>query len=271
VIPKNWLTPGASTQAAAHATQTLSVLERAIPIVRALAAGTCTLLLSTHSFAESHSVRLEKCEEKLPRIESLYLAHSFWKADWGRRTVTPLEVYRSVGALEPSAISPISLYTYYPSSRGRWDSNVSKADKRRRWIDILAFPIIENSRLPTDAEIARQRALYEPTVGRVPTRVVWGLQELKVRREMGSGAFYQPRNRSEMVNGVPTFYCTTTTDDLERQSTCIGRLIVEPDIYVMYTFLQTLLPCWGNLEESVRRVVILNFNVDRAVSTKKKP
>ena len=152
--------------------------------------------------------------------------------------------------------------TYYPSFKGRWDNTVAPNERGKQWIFITAFPSPKLSNIPADDELSKIKKLYAESSSVELRDTGWGLAEQTVPRSAGKGAFYQPSDRREMIHGVPTIFCNETLASSDH-GTCIGRAVVSPDIYVMFSYSQKLLPCWAQVEEGVRRVVAFNMTIPR--------
>jgi hypothetical protein len=133
-------------------------------------------------------------------------------------------------------------------------------ERNERSIDILAFPVVDPRNIPAEDTLPSRRQAYS-SADKSQTRVLpWGLTELKARRLGGVMAFFHPVRRQTMPHAIPTYDCDNASDSAEK-GFCSGRMLVDPDAYVVYTFPQRLLPCWSQLEEGVRRVVELNLSV----------
>jgi len=212
-----------------------------------------------------------KCELRLPNIEAYYTdrsAHRFER--WGSRIVTPIEDYRAIGPLDRKADSPIWLRTYYPSFKGSADKSVPKNERGTQWIEISISPIPESGKLPMTSDLPKIKEYLAITDTTKRIRLPWKLEEMVIPRTVVSGAFYQSVDRQTMVNQMPTIYCNAPSTSNEH-GTCVSQETLKPDVYIVFSYNQKLLPCWAQVEEGVRRVVDLNLNVERKSTSNERP
>jgi hypothetical protein len=222
--------------------------------------------------AEAETIRFAVCNAQLPLPDHLYSGTHFESIMFGKRTATPLSIYRMIAIRnEKDPYAPISLKAYWPSFRGNLDDTVPR--KERESIFILVFSVEDWHKIPEDASIAtggpnpkhnlrREFSLNPP--GLTITR--WELQEMAGREGLTGSYFYQPVDRTELLHGIPTFECSSSIT-ATTQFSCTGRAVAKPDFYVAYTFPQRLLSCWRQVEAGVLDVVRLNMTISRTLTS----
>ena len=68
--------------------------------------------------------------------------------------------------------------------------------------------------------------------------------------------YFHPTGQASGPYGLPILNCHAIPPEMGgRLLECEGRMRVEPDLLILYSYLSNALPCWASIEESIRNVV----------------